>query len=229
MKNIFLGILFFLTVMGTGCSTDAVEPELIIEPPFEERISHDTLTSGNHLGIAINTTAEQAYMALQNFKNTQGLEYVNVTGEGASNMAQIGNRIPLYQSIFLDEKKGTDSGIQISFEAGKVKSIYLNSGKSLDQWPAKENASSSVRIGDKVEDLQAKLLKIESKSAYTHKFERISMFIKILGAAYDNVMTSSPQWYFRYEVEPKVYELVQIHFDHGRVKFIEVSRFKVPS
>lgn len=228
MKTIVMGVLFSLAFMGMGCLEQEIkEPEIIIEPPTEVLVSQDTIREGDHLGIVVGSTTENAYSVLRQLPTPKPMEYVNVVGGVATNLSQVTNRIPLYQSIFLDEQTGTDSGIQIAFEAGQVKSIFLNSGKSLDQRPVKENASMSVRIGDKVEELHAKLVKIESKNSYTNKFERISLFTKNLATSYDPTMTNSPQWYFRYEVEPNLYEHVQVYIEQGKVKFIEVSRYKI--
>lgn len=230
MKNTVLAAILSLAFLGTGClKNDSVEPEIIVEPPFLARVSVDTIRVGEHLGIEISENADHVYTSLQNLQNTIGLQYVNVVGEGASDVKLLEGRIPLYQSIFLDEKKGTDSGAQISFEAGKVKSIYLNSGKQLTQWPLKEKASTSVRVGDKAEDLYSKLMNIQSKSSYAKKFERISLFTKILASRYDPAMTNSRQWYFRYTVEPKLFEHVDINMENGKVKYLVVSRYKDPS
>ncbi len=229
MKNTILAAMLSLAFMSTGClRDDSMGPEIIVDPPFQVLVSRDTITAGEHLGLGIGAGVENVYTSLQALEQ-KGIQYVNVVGNSFSDLTKLSDRIHLYQSIFLDEQKGTDSGVQIAFEAGQVKSIYLNSGKRLAQWPSNENASISVREGDKAETLYPKLVKIRSKSAYSNKFERISLFTKVLSTQYDPAMTSSPQWYFRYEVEPGLYEDVKINLENEKVKYLEVSRYKDPS
>ena len=230
MKNILFAAMLFLTLIGTGClNVDLMEPEIIVEPPVQVFVSRDTISAGEYLGIAVDANVENVYPSLQNLQETKGIMYVNVVSNIFSNVNQLNTRLHLYQSIFLDEQKGTDSGIQISFEGGKVKSIYLNSGKQLAQWPLKENASTSVRVGDQVDALHIKLEKIQSMESYANKFERISLFTKELASQYDPIMTQSPQWYFRYVVEPGLYEHVNIYIEKGKVRYLEVSRYRDPS
>jgi len=177
MKNTVLAAMFSLAFLGTGClNNDPVEPEIIIDPIELIRVSQDTITTGGHLGVEVSANADQAYAALQKIQTATGLQYVNVVSNIFSNVNQLDNRIHLYQSILLDEQKGTDSGVQITFEEGKVKSIYLNNGNKLTQWPLKENASTSVRVGDQANAVYGKLVNIQRKNSYANKFERISLF-----------------------------------------------------
>jgi hypothetical protein len=226
MQNTVLAAMLSLAFLGTGClNTDPVEPEIIVDPIFQIRVSSDTITAGEHLGIRIAAGAEDVYAVLQNNQGTIG-HYVQVVSNIFTNVNQLDNRIHLYQSILLDEQTGTDSGVQIAFEEGKVKSIYLNSGSKLTQWPLKENASTSVRVGDQASALYDKLVNINKKSSYANKFERISLFTKELASQYDPIMTQSPQWYFRYTVEPKLYEHVDVKMESGKVKYLVVSRYQ---
>ena len=227
MKNTVLAAIVSLAFLGTGClNENSLEPEIIVEPVFQMLVSSDTIKTGGHLGVKVNADAENVYTALQGIQETKKLQYVHVVGNVFSDLSQLDDRIHLYQSILLDEQKGTDSGIQISFQDGKVKSIYLNNGKQLSQWPSKENTLSSVRVGDQSSVLYSKLVRIKDKSSYANKFERISLFTKALASQYDPLMTQSPQWYFRYVIEPKLYEHVEIMMQDGKVNYLVVNRFK---
>lgn len=230
MKSTVIIAMLSIAFIGTGClNNDPLEPEIITEPVTLVTVSQDTITAGGHLGIKINAAAEDTYGALSALPENNGIRYVNVVGNIFSNINQLNNRIPLYQSIFLDEQKGTDSGVQIAFKEGKVNSIYLNNGNKLAQWPLKETASKSVRVGDASDALYGKLVKIQGNNAYANKFQRISLFTKDLSSRYDAVMADSPQWYLRYAVEPKLFEHIDIYFESGKVKYLIVSRYRDPS
>lgn len=230
MKNTVLIAMLAMAFIGTGClKNEQVDPEIVIEPTALIPVSRDSITVGDHLGIKIDADAEDVYETLKSLPEGSGIRFVNVVGNVFSNVQQLHNRIHLYESIFLDEQRGTDSGVQIAFKEGKVSSIYLNNGNKLTQWPLKENESTSVRLGDASDALYGKLVKIQSKSSYANKFQRISMFTKDLWSQYDAVMTASPQWYLRYAVEPKLYEHIQIYFESGKVKYLIVTRELDPS
>lgn len=228
MKNLVTVSILSLVFLGTSCLKDnvVVDPPIIIEPPFEQLIGKDSITKGAYLGIEINAEAEKVYTAMQGLKQSKGIAFLNVVGEGGSDVKELKDRLKLYGAVFLDEKVGTDRGVQFTFEEEKVKVIYLNSGKQLSQWPEKENMSNSVRIGDKIEDVYNKLVKVKGNKTYAKFFERISLFSKDLNTGYDQVMTKSPQWYVSYTAEPNVREQVQIFFDQGKVKYVLSKRYK---
>jgi hypothetical protein len=226
MKNTVLASLALLVFTATSCiKDDSVEPEVIIDWPQPILISRDSIVTGDYLGLGVNSEAAKTYSAVQTLTQ-KGVFYLNVVGNISSDLSQLNGRIPLYKYIILDEKKGTDSGIQITLESGAVKSIYLNSGEQLSQWPKKEKAASSIRLGDKAGELYEKLQRIQGNRSYANKFEYIALLTKELSAGYDPVMGKSPQWYFRYQPEPDIHEEIKINFENGKVKYLEVSRFK---
>jgi hypothetical protein len=229
MKKAILALTFSLACVGISCvPNDPVEPEIIIDPIFPVLVSRDSITTGKYLGVEIGAEAETVYATLQKPDQAVNLRYVSIVGNIFSSVSQLQGRLNLYQSLYLDELKGTDSGVQITFEAGSVKNIYLNSGQGLSQWPQKEGVSASVRTGDKVESLYPKLLNISNNKSYSNKFERISLFVKELSTQYDPVMANSRQWYIYYTTAPGVYEDFKINFENGKVKYLDVSRYKYP-
>jgi hypothetical protein len=226
MKTTVLATLALLALMTEGClKDDSMEPEVIIDWPQPQLVSRDSITNGAHLGLGVNVDAAKTYSAVQALTQ-KDIHHINIVGNITSDLNQLNGRIPLYNYILLDERKGTDSGVQITLESGAVKSIYLNSGEKLSQWPKQENTSSSVRLGDKAEVLFEKLQKIRSNGSYANKFQYISLLTKDLSTDYDPAMATSPQWYFRYQPQPGLYEEVKINFENGKVKYLEVSRFK---
>ncbi|WP_159470052.1 hypothetical protein [Dyadobacter sp. 3J3] len=228
MKKTVFGILFAFILIVSGCqmdvSPDNVEP--IVDPRPIVVISRDSISSGDYLGMAINGKAENIYSAVQSLQKSKGVSYLNIVSNFSMELIDLQNRLALYQYILFDESKGTDSGIQLNLESGKVKSIYLNSGKQLTQWPEKLNSESAIRVGDPAEKLYGKFIVIRNKSQYASKFERILLATKDLSLSYDPLMAKSPQWYFAYSIGSDVHEMVKINFHAGNVSSIIVERYK---
>lgn len=227
MKSNFIAILF-LSVLATSCIKEEPEIEpLILCDCFSNRIiGRDSLTSGRYLGLEINQDAVDIYASLQKMGDTTNLKYLNVVKNVFSGMSQLKDRIPLYQSIYLDEQIGTDSGVQISFENNKVSKIFLNGGKQLAQWPTSGNADTAIKTGDAVTLLYAKLLKINKLSAYIKKFERISLFTKDMSSVYDPILTQLPQWYFTYIPGENLMDVIQLYFQEGKLVKINITHYK---
>jgi len=228
MKNISIGILFTFLLTTVGCqmneSPDPTEP--IVEPRFAILVESDTIRTGSYLGLNVSEKSETIYSNIQSLRVPEKISYVNVVSNNTSDVTQLRNRIPLYQSILLDQKAGTDSGVQITIEEGKVKNIFLNSGKKLTQWPEKSDAKSSVRVGDEAGELYQKMINIYNKGIYANKFERITLTTKDMSTGFDSVMTQSPQWYFSYSTGQDQWEMVQLHLKNGKVDYMVVNRFK---
>lgn len=220
MKNLL--IIAFLATIFTGCLQETPSPEIITEPPMSRITGSDTITSGSFMGVYIQSDARNVYSEIQNLKATEGVSFLNIVGNSTSDLTQLKERIPLYSYILLDQEKGTDTGVQITLEEGKVKSIYLNSGKKLTQWPSGEKESNSIRMGDKSDVLYDKLVTIRQKSSYTSTFERISLQTKDIDTSYDTAMSKSPQWYFTHKTGKNTMNEVRIYFTKGKVDFIEV-------
>lgn len=228
MKKAITGILFAIILTAVGCQMD-VPPDNtkpIVEPPEIVVISRDTITSGNYLGLVINEKAENIYPAVQALQKSNGVSYLNIVSNFSTEITDLQGRLALYNYILLDESKGTDSGVQITVESGKVKSIYLNSGKKLTRWPEKLSSESAVNVGDMADKLYGKFVNIRSKSQYAPKFERVMLATKDVSLSYDPFMSKSPQWYFAYTVGADVHESVQINFKGGKVSSINVERYK---
>jgi hypothetical protein len=226
MKSNFIAILF-LSVLASSCIKEEPEvPPIVCDCFSSQIIGKDSLMSGSHLGIEIDKSAEEIYKTLEQLRDTENVKYVNVVNNVFSGLSQLQERIPLYQSIFLDEQKGTDSGVQISFESNKVSKIFLNSGRQLSQWPSFGDAATSIRTGDDVAFLYAKLLKINKLSAYANKFERISLFTKDMSLKYDPILAQSPQWYFTHIPGDKLMDLIHLNFKDGKLVKINIIHYR---
>lgn len=217
-------LLFFVS----SCIKDTADiPPVVCDcPPQTQLIGTDSLMSGSYLGVQINASGEHTYSALQKLSDTLDLKYINIVGNIFTDVSQLQDRIPLYQSIFLDEQKGTDMGVQISFKDNKVSAIYLNKGTRLTRWPSNGNADTAIQNGDNVEILYRKLVKISQLSAYRNKFERISMFTKDLTTNYDPMMKNAPNWYFAYTFGNKMMDVVHLDFKYGKIIKIKISHYR---
>lgn len=225
MQTKFIALLLSAALFS-GCLPDRqVDPLTTGPEPVPYRIVRDSIETGSYLNIAIGEEAASVYPKIQALQSTKGVTALSVVSNIFSDLAPLRERIPLYQYILLDQQQGTDSGVQITIENQAVKAIYLNSGKKLNQWPEKEKAASSVRMGDAISDLYEKFANIRGIGSYRNKFERISLLVKNLGAAYDPGMGQSPQWYFGYSTGTDTMDQIQVHFEAGKVKKIRIDHY----
>src|SRR5690606_20388163 len=199
---------------------------VIIDPPFKNLISTDTISSGSYMGFTVGEEAEKTYAHATSLQASAGVSYLNVIGNVFDGLAGLEDRMPLYQSIFLNEHPGTDNGVQLTLTDGRISSIFLNSGKKLNQWPEKPGALPAVRVGDAAETLYAKLVKISSSKSYASRFEYIALLTKDLGKAYDPPMADAPEWYFAYTLADSKMDEVKLQFDEGKLSRILVNHYK---
>lgn len=209
---ILTAVLSFLA----ACKVEE-EPLTIIEPPYEAVISIDTINSGQFWGLDIGKNAPEIYATVQAMAAQKSITHLGVVGNVFTELSSIENSIPLYASIFLDEAKGTDSGIQISISEGKVSAIFTNAGTKLSKWPLNNATHSSVVQGDEAESVYHKLVNIRNIKAFEKKFERISIFNKNIFKPYDLHMSVSPQWYFRVADGNERFNLVSLNFQNGKL------------
>ena len=220
-------IQFLLAIaLVYGCrSVEPIEPQTTGPDPKPYRILRDSVTSGTYLDIAIGEEAATVYPKIQSLQLTKGVRYLDIVSNVFADLAPLKERLPLYQYILLDQKPGSDSGVQINIEGQVVKSIYLNSGRQLTRWPEGAVASSSVRVGDAVTSLYDKLSNISRISRYANKFERISLLTKNLSTGYDAGMSLSPQWYFGYPTGSDQMDQIQVHFEEGKVVKLYIDHY----
>jgi hypothetical protein len=227
-KNYAVTISFIFTVLLGGCLDDhqTDEPTVIIEPPLVQLVSTDTISSGSYMGFTIGEDADEIYSQVTALQASDVLAYLNVVGNVFDGLAGLQERLPLYQTIFFDEKPGTDGGVQITLTDGRVSSVFLNNGKKLNQWPEKPGALPAVRVGDASETLYAKLEKISSTKAYASRFEYIALLTKDLSRNYDHHMADSPEWYFAHTLADGKMDVVKLQFDEGKLNRILVNHYQ---
>lgn len=218
MKRLLFLILPLIVL--SACQKEEEENPIIIEPPQQLLLDSDTLMVGGKWGLTIGESAETLYPKIKELQFAKPVTYLGIVENVFSGIDGLESTIPLYQSVFLDEAKGTSSGIQISFAEDKVSAIYTNEGKSLARWPTNTNVNATILKGDPIDKIYAKLSKIKQIGTYSNKFERVSIFSKDVGKAYDPHMTSSPQWYFYASVDEKKHYEIFLYLKEGKLNAI---------
>nr|WP_067059693.1 hypothetical protein [Mucilaginibacter sp. L294] len=224
MKKVYI----FLLAVGlfTACKKAEVDDRIIVEPPYQKRISSDTLTSGQLFGLTIGQTAVELYAKLQRIQVAEKIGGLTIVNNGYRSIDSLKTRLPLYTGFFMDEEQGTSTGVQLSFENNKVKTIFLNNGIMLTRWPVGFTQSASISVGDPVDDIYQKLVNIKKNPAPAKKLERLSVFFKDSNKPFDPQMSASPQWYFVSTMSAKRYNYVSLNFEAGKLVSIYTTVFE---
>jgi hypothetical protein len=215
MKHVLY--LFLISVLFGSCKKD----QIVSKNPAQQDarptkiITSDTLTSGQLWGLNIGDTITNVYKTIQYIQTEKRINYLGIVGNVFTGIDQLESTIPLYTSIFLDEKNGTENGIQIYFQNNKVSAIWTNAGAELSKWPSNTDKASTIEKNAPIENIYSTLNNIKRISAFTNKFERISLFYKDINKAYDIQMSKSPQWHFTATVNDKRYYVVHLNFSAG--------------
>lgn len=218
MKRLF-PILALIVLSFAACKKEnAAKGEFGGPDPIPPRlISTDTLSSGAFWGIAIGENSADIYTKIQAMRIERNIGGMGIVNNVYTDIEALESKIPLYTSIFLDEAKGTGTGIQIGFADDKVKTIFTNDGVQLNYWPLINSADAAVAVGTPINKLYQKLVNIKKQAAYAKKFERISIFSKDVNKAYDPQMSASPQWYFASVITDTRYNRVILNFTAGKL------------
>lgn len=216
MKKLLLILLIGTSL--TACIKEKDNNKITGPEPVPEKIlSRDTIKSGQFWGFAIGQSSANVYANVQDVKDERKIGYIGVVGNVFTSLGPLENKIPLYTTILLDQTIGTGTGIQIYFANNKVKSIWTNDGMQMAKWPVVTGSSSSVAVGDNINDIYAKLVNIKNISTYANKFERISMFDKDFSKAYDPQMAASRLWYINGNIDDKKYYRLELNFTEGKL------------
>ncbi|GAB3933395.1 hypothetical protein [Mucilaginibacter myungsuensis] len=216
--------IFLLALVGlSSCKKDR---DINTEPLLPKVISKDSIKTGQYWGMAIGDTHAQTYAKLAEMKAAKKIVSIGVVGNVFTTLDSLSTRIPLYRAIYLDETTGTADGVQIGFANDKVVDIYYNNGVRVNAWPSTGAANATVMVGDSSKNLYQKFVNIKQISAYSKKFERISLFYKDINKAYDPYTGNSPQWYV---VSPegtnRYYELL-LNFKEGKLAVIHTTLYE---
>ena len=206
-------------------TNDREKPPFEVSPPTK-MISSDTLTSGQWWGLNIQDTVDDVYRTIQNIQASKQINYLGIVSNVFTKIEDLESKIPLYSTIFLDAKSGTESGIQIYFANNKVDAIWTNSGTELSRWPLNTERESTIAKNDPIENIYSSLNNIKQIAAFANKFERISLFYKDINKAYDVQMSKSPQWHFSATVNDKMFYVVQLNFSSGILTSIYTTLYE---
>ncbi|MES2265197.1 MAG: hypothetical protein V4520_00465 [Bacteroidota bacterium] len=224
MKNIYL--LLLAAVLFTACKKAEVDNRIIVEPPFQEKISSDTLTSGQLFGLTIGQTSVETYARIQQIQAAEKIGGLSIVNNIYTSIDSLKTRLPLYTGMLMDEAIGTSTGVQLGFENNKVKTIFLNNGRMLTHWPLGFAQNTTINVGDPVDGIYQKLVNIKKDPASAKKLERLSIFVKDSSKPFDPQMSASPQWYFISILSDKRYNHVSLNFTAGKLVSIYTTVFE---
>lgn len=213
----YLSILALILLCFSACIKEATDPGPIVEPPVQILISADTIKTGGQWGLTIGQSGKDAYNTIQQIKTDKGITGLWVVGNIYTNIDSLKTRLPLYTLLFMDDEKGSATGVQLSFENGKVKAMFNNNGDKLTGWPYDTDKSTTIFIGDAVSDIYPKLVKIKQKSALANKLQRLSIFSKDITNGYDPQMGTLPQWSFVSPISATRYNRIALNFSGGKL------------
>ncbi|QKJ32029.1 hypothetical protein HQ865_20430 [Mucilaginibacter mali] len=213
MKRLFLFLL--CAAAFSACKKEVIKDDgIIVDPPMMRLISSDTLKTGGKMGLNIGQQGSDLYLKIQQLKASGQISYMYVVSNVYTALDALQTKIPLYQSLYLDETVGTGTGVQIYYASNKVESIFSNDGAILSKWPSGVAANATISVGDSRDGIYQKLLNIRN-TAYANKLQRISLFSKDLDTIYEAGMNALPQWYFAVKISEKRWEHIQLMFTNG--------------
>ena len=210
-----VALLLSMASCMKGSSVDAPDSQPYVA------IERDTIRTGGQLwGISVGETAQETYGTIQSIRADRQISYLGIVGNIYNDLGALENKIPLYNSLFMEESTGTPSGIQVGFEAGKIKVIYMNNGTPLTKWPSITEYANGLGIGDSVTTIYGKLAGIKSLPVYANKLQRLSLFDKNLSTDYDPGIANSAQWQVVTATVNKRWQLLELNFTGGSLASI---------
>lgn len=214
--------LFVATVLAlSSCLKDKTEDiGPIVEPPMYLTYKTDSLITGEFRGLKIGSRAEDLYSQIQDTVKSS----FHIAGNFVNDFSNLKQRLPLYEYIVFDEIRGTENGVQITFEGDKVNAIYLNNGNKLNQWPHK-GSKTVVKMGMTINEAADALISLQKSQSGI--FERTLLLTKNVKKNYDTEMAKSTLWYFAYEPEKNHLNGVSLHLKDGYLSAIVVRYMKL--
>jgi len=223
MIKLAAALALFLSIVFTSCMKGSSGTN---DPNPYRPIEKDTVSTGQLWGLTIGEASSDVYAMLQDIRTERQITYVGVIGNVFSDLSLIQEKIPLYNSLFMDETTGTPTGIQLGFEASKVKLIYMNNGTPLAKWPSINDFQDGITVGDSISTLYNKLVAIKNVAVYGDKLQRLSLFDKNLTTAFDPGMANSTQWQVVTTTVNKRWQLLELNFSAGTLTSIYYTLYE---
>jgi len=225
---LFLPVFLLLGLNLMSCRVDQDDPT-IVGPEPEPRVNYlgrDSITTGNYRGIAINTSTDEAFEILEGYRKNKTVAYLGAVNNYFADVTDLKDRLQFFDWLVLDEIFDTPSGVQLQLVSGKVKSIRLNNGTQLSQWPQAAGSQMAIATDDALEVLYRKLVVLSNSDDYKHKFQRVVLGAKYDYALYDPKKAELP-WAFIYDTKSQgITEQVRVYFKDKKVDYILVDRFQ---
>jgi len=226
--TLFLPFFLLLGLHLMSCKVNQDDPT-IVGPEPEPRVNYlgrDSITTGNYRGIAIHTSTNEAFEILEGYRKNKTVVYLGAVNNYFADITDLKDRLQFFDWLVLDETFDTPNGVQLELASGKVKSIRLNNGTQLSQWPKAAGSQMAIATDDALEVLYAKLVVLSSSQDYRHKFQRVVLGAKYDYALYDPKKAELP-WAFIYDPQSQgITEQVRVHFKDKKVDYILVDRFQ---
>ena len=226
--NLFLPVLLLLGLHLMSCQVDQDDPT-IVGPEPEPRVNYlgrDSITTGNYRGIGINTSTDETFELLEGYRKNKTVVYLGAVNNYFADVTDLKDRLQFFDWLVLDESFDTPNGVHLELASGKVKSIRLNNGTQLSQWPQEADLQKAIATDDPLDVLYKKLVGLSSSQDYKHKFQRVVLGAKYDYALYDPKKAELP-WAFIYDTRTQgITEQVRVYFKDKKVEYILVDRFQ---
>jgi len=226
--TLFLPVLLLLGLHLMSCQVDQDDPT-IVGPEPEPRVNYlgrDSITTGNYRGIGINTSTDETFELLEGYRKNKTVVYLGAVNNYFADVTDLKDRLQFFDWLVLDESFDTPNGVQLELASGKVKSIRLNNGTQLSQWPQEADLQKAIATDDPLDVLYKKLVGLSRSQDYKHKFQRVVLGAKYDYALYDPKKAELP-WAFIYDTRTQgITEQVRVYFKDKKVDYILVDRFQ---
>ncbi|MCE7044077.1 hypothetical protein [Dyadobacter sp. CY312] len=226
--TLFLPVFLILGFHLMSCQVDPDDPA-IVGPEPEPRVNYlgrDSITTGDYRGIAINTSTNETFEILEGYRKNKTVVYLGAVNNYFADVTDLKDRLQFFDWLVLEQTFDTPDGVQLLLASGKVKSIRLNNGTQLSQWPQAAGLQKAIATGDALEVLYAKLVVLSNSQDYKHKFQRVVLGAKYDYALYDPKKAELP-WAFIYDTRSQgITEQARVYFQDKKVDYILVDRFQ---
>jgi len=226
--TLFLPVFLLLGLYFMSCKVDQDDPTIVgPEPePLVNYLGRDSITTGDYRGIGIHTSTGETFELLEKYRKNKTVVYLGAVNNYFADVTDLKDRLQFFDWLVLDETFNTPSGVQLELASGKVKSIRLNNGAQLSQWPQAADSQKAIATGDALEVLYGKLVVLSNSQDYKHKFQRVVLGAKYDYAVYDPKKAELP-WALIYDTRSQgITEQVRIYFKNKKVDYILVDRFQ---